>query len=486
MNFIVRNLFLANSFKQIAYSQIKTLRSHAVHVPPEEVSQIFDCGRLVSEKEWSKALELYNGNNPVGDDKRTAVSASKLFLTLSNLNKGVESINLMKYLEKNAGSVCQLPNVVALFVRICASADELSLEQRQIWVIKYLDKFPASCPVDLQISSDLIHGISLLPDWKERSTYLVETLQAGSQAYDRGQIVRIQLPLLASCIRFNRLTDLSELLHKISDCAGRNFSNTDCHYVINLSVSIVLKALKESSSKSFCTKLFIANVLGVLLEELERASSFEHGTGLLYLQKENADLLATEIMSSCLFGVTKWFELKDTYLTADSERCKACRKKLPPLQISQDTFRKLQTEFYRNAFQKHGFTANTSYAPYLRTTPEEQHRFKKFLDFYAPFDLIIDGLNVAHRHGFPRSQLSSRQKGKVALNLASYYSEAKQFRVLIVAKKHIERSWSPDVLRGLRKLDPKVKLFLSEVFILFILCKVTAFVLFRIYLMMML
>lgn len=71
-----------------------------------------------------------------------------------------------------------------------------------------------------------------------------------------------------------------------------------------------------------------------------------------------------------------------------SGTCKICQKNLTPVTISKKQFELLRTEFMANVV--------TGKNIYYNTTPEEWERFDSYIQETGPFDVIIDGLNVAY------------------------------------------------------------------------------------------
>nr|CAD7406658.1 unnamed protein product [Timema cristinae] len=71
--------------------------------------------------------------------------------------------------------------------------------------------------------------------------------------------------------------------------------------------------------------------------------------------------------------------------------CKSCRKHLLPVKLTKKEFEDL-----RDAFMKEVVIGSNVF---VKTSPEELQDFKMFLQRSQPFDVVIDGLNVAYSAG---------------------------------------------------------------------------------------
>jgi ribonuclease P protein 3 len=89
-------------------------------------------------------------------------------------------------------------------------------------------------------------------------------------------------------------------------------------------------------------------------------------------------------------------ELDGITLNFFSGVCKACRKSLNPINITKEEFRALQFAF----MDKVVVGADI----FRKTTPEEINEFKNFVKMTAPYDMVIDGLNIAFTGGPKKAQ----------------------------------------------------------------------------------
>ncbi|KAF6767893.1 hypothetical protein AHF37_05186 [Paragonimus kellicotti] len=78
-------------------------------------------------------------------------------------------------------------------------------------------------------------------------------------------------------------------------------------------------------------------------------------------------------------------------------KCPICNVRLPVFQTTNEMISGLAADFYQKALKGSGKDSL-----YLTTTPDELHTMNRFLaDQTAPFDCIIDFLNLMHQFGVP-------------------------------------------------------------------------------------
>lgn len=104
--------------------------------------------------------------------------------------------------------------------------------------------------------------------------------------------------------------------------------------------------------------------------------------------------------------------------------CKSCQKHLNTVPITEEEFRTLQCAFMDRVVVGKDVFRNT--------TPEEIKGFLHFVKMTAPYDMVIDGLNVAFTGGSkktlsPQSQARAVSIITVSANLCYRLFLKKQF-----------------------------------------------------------
>lgn len=72
-------------------------------------------------------------------------------------------------------------------------------------------------------------------------------------------------------------------------------------------------------------------------------------------------------------------------------QCRSCSNKLPNNQLNEAEFAELSKTFLDDVMIRRDV--------FLKTNPDELKKFKDFVEKTAPYDCVIDGLNVAFSHG---------------------------------------------------------------------------------------
>ncbi|KAH8386731.1 hypothetical protein KR093_002336 [Drosophila rubida] len=115
-------------------------------------------------------------------------------------------------------------------------------------------------------------------------------------------------------------------------------------------------------------------------------------------------------------------------------KCAACQQHLEHVAIGDADFVKLRDAFLdkvlirKDVFQK--------------STPEEVARFKQYVKQTAPYDCVIDGLNVAYSTG---NKKPPQQLAQLLATVVRYFKERRK-RVLVLGRQHM-RSWSKPAMQ---------------------------------------
>ncbi|MBN3294859.1 MRPP3 ribonuclease, partial [Amia calva] len=134
-------------------------------------------------------------------------------------------------------------------------------------------------------------------------------------------------------------------------------------------------------------------------------------------------------------SIKAWFESlpgnqwKGSWATINARGvCQSCKAGLESIQLSEDEYRQLRDSVMRDVIEGPDV--------FNKTTPEELETFKRFVKRKPPFDVVIDGLNVAN----------SSTQGNQSETLLAVVSQLVQdgLRVLVLGRKHMlrpSRSW---------------------------------------------
>ncbi|CAH2090267.1 unnamed protein product [Euphydryas editha] len=132
-----------------------------------------------------------------------------------------------------------------------------------------------------------------------------------------------------------------------------------------------------------------------------------------------------------------------TQIIQQSGKCRCCNKTLDCLTLSEEEFSILQ----KNVKEKLIVGSDL----FLKTSPDELNRFLDFINKTSPYDVVLDGLNIAYSVG--KSDINNRIK--VLGTVIDHFIQQKK-RILLLGRKHMLK-W-----RQLHYLTRKTESFFIE------------------------
>lgn len=161
---------------------------------------------------------------------------------------------------------------------------------------------------------------------------------------------------------------------------------------------------------------------------------------LLYLR--NNQLYPGE---SFAHSIKTWFESvpgeqwKGQFTTIQKNgQCSGCGKTIESIHLSPEEYELLKRKILIDVIDGGD--------QYKKTTPQELKRFQSFVEHCPPFDVVIDGLNVAKM--FPKARES-----QVLLKVVSQLAKS-NLRVLVLGRKHMtiqSARWRKDEMEKVQK-----------------------------------
>ncbi|KAI7804292.1 putative mitochondrial ribonuclease P protein 3 [Triplophysa rosa] len=131
---------------------------------------------------------------------------------------------------------------------------------------------------------------------------------------------------------------------------------------------------------------------------------------------------------------------------APSGECKSCKAPLESIQLTKEEYAQLKDRVMKDVIEGKDI--------FNKTTPEELESFKSFVKRRPPFDVVIDGLNVAN----------TTPKAAHSETLLEVISELEQqgLNILVLGRKHMLRpSWNWD-RQNMNKIKQKAHCFFTE------------------------
>ncbi|KAF5891345.1 mitochondrial ribonuclease P protein 3 isoform X1 [Clarias magur] len=180
------------------------------------------------------------------------------------------------------------------------------------------------------------------------------------------------------------------------------------------------------------------------------ASQREHKDKLLSVliyMRENQIYPEEKLVRS----IKEWFERlpdenwKGKFTSLDPRGvCQSCGTELESIQLTEEEYTQLKRRVMEDVIEGRDV--------FNKTTPEELESFKKFVKDRPPFDVIIDGLNVA----------CATPKCAKSETLLAVVSELQGLNVLVLGRKHMQqpsRNWNR---HDMNQIKQKAHCFFTE------------------------
>uniref|UniRef100_A0A675B338 Mitochondrial ribonuclease P catalytic subunit n=1 Tax=Anopheles darlingi TaxID=43151 RepID=A0A675B338_ANODA len=159
-------------------------------------------------------------------------------------------------------------------------------------------------------------------------------------------------------------------------------------------------------------------------ENLERLLQFTHDNAVFLSKRVGKELLSLPKDSGIMAHESR---------VTDHGKCAHCKESLTSIVVPQESFERLKERFLEAVL--------ISKEIFNKTTPEELGRFQKFLQKTIPYDVVIDGLNVAFSSGNHKNPaLYAKQ---IAAVVRHYVHQKK--RVLVIGRQHMDKWRSKDM-----------------------------------------
>ncbi|XP_021574911.1 mitochondrial ribonuclease P protein 3 isoform X2 [Carlito syrichta] len=136
-------------------------------------------------------------------------------------------------------------------------------------------------------------------------------------------------------------------------------------------------------------------------------------------------------------SIKTWFE---------SGQCSGCGKTIESIHLSPEEYDFLKGKIMRDVIDGGD--------QYKKTTPQELKRFENFVKSCPPFDIVIDGLNVAKM--FPKARES-----QVLLDVVSQLAK-QNLRLLVLGRKHMLRQHSRWRQNDMEKVQKQASCFFAD------------------------
>ncbi|KPJ06579.1 Mitochondrial ribonuclease P protein 3 [Papilio machaon] len=313
--------------------------------------------------------------------------------------------------------------------------------------LSYLDYLKSSTPV---LNIGVTNGILNLYYQKAKETPLIES--------EKEFILRTYEDLYA---KYNVLdySTAETLLHAV--CAIGEWkkalrvlddiiiSSTPSHSAYSTLIGTLFKCNKEKEAMDIIQRS-VADLRPLQCYaynewiEYYRRKYKTKGTIIKYLDKicwhisANSTLITKETADKIQNAyVSLGWKADFTKIRQDSGQCMSCNSSLDCLKISDEDFKLLQNDI------KNKLIVGSDL--FLKTSPKELSAFLKFVDATAPYDIVLDALNIAYavRNG------SHIQKMALLRTVVDHF-DRKNKKILLLGRKHMLK-WHKKTLEYLMR-----------------------------------
>ncbi|XP_020802770.1 mitochondrial ribonuclease P protein 3 [Drosophila serrata] len=333
-------------------------------------------------------------------------------------------------------------NVDAVILGVCSGPRQLALAKNYVEFLRSQGSEPNAATLGrlLRVYNAAYQERPLSATEHAEILKICETLQANHETLDAISCEHLIHGLVATNDDWQRALPLLEMMKVTSTpsvaaysaLAGKAFSSAEKPEHLELAWRL-LEEMALSRKLPRCEvylALFarIAKQPGKLPKQLRRLLQFLERHEILVSQRvaERLRDLAQQLPTPRIL------EAKVTQLGALG-KCQACQQHLQPVAISDEQFRQLSECFLERVLIRRDV--------FQRSSPEEVARFKKYVERTAPYDCVIDGLNVAYSTG---TKKSPQQLAKLVATVVRHFREQDK-RVLVLGREHM-RSWSKQAM----------------------------------------
>ncbi|KAL0828912.1 hypothetical protein ABMA28_003814 [Loxostege sticticalis] len=313
-----------------------------------------------------------------------------LLKVMVNSRKFDAALSFAEYLrstnkELNLGSINGL---LVLFYEM-GKVNELAEEHKTFILESYKDLYSKYKVLDSTTCEKLIHALCVIGEWKKALKVLDDIKLTSKPSHSAYSVI------IASLFQANKKSEAMKLIERsVSD------NRPIQHVAYAAWINYVLKKYKDKKT---------------LIKHLEEINVHIANNAVNVTEKTAQFIQET-------YTNLKW-DAQFTRIRKLDGQCMCCNEKLDCLKITEEEFISLQGNIKEKLIVGSDL--------FLKTSPEELDRFLQFVDETAPYDVVLDALNIAYvaRNG---------NLDKVGiLNMVVNYFESRNKKMLLLGRKHM-------------------------------------------------
>lgn len=328
-------------------------------------------------------------------------------------------------------------NVDAIILGLCSKAEQLPVAKSYLKHLQAQGLKPNAATMGrlLRVYNAAYHTRELSDEEQSEIMQICDSLQNAHAILDASSCENLIHGLVATTQYWQRALPLLDMMNLTTTpsvsaytaLAVKAFSSDQPELGWRL-LEEMLQARKLPKCEIFLALLaHYARDVQTLGAQLERLFSF----------LELYDIVISDLVAQQLLALAQRLPQQLQVTATGLERfgkCCACQQNLQHVAISDAQFVELRESFLQKVLIRNDV--------FQKTTPQELQRFKQYVEKTAPYDCVIDGLNVAYSTG---NKKPPEQLAKLLATVVRYFKE-RQKRVLVLGRQHM-RNWSKPIMK---------------------------------------
>ncbi|XP_024051767.2 mitochondrial ribonuclease P catalytic subunit [Terrapene carolina triunguis] len=254
---------------------------------------------------------------------------------------------------------------------------------------------------------------------------------------------------LSGSNRWREALSLLEEIKKVMTPSKGNYGDCIKGALNNQEINLACELYHEMLAKGLIPNLDTLQVVfdtGKCVKDDQLNSEL---LGILLYLRENQLYPGEALMQS----IKLWFESIpgekwEGHLTTikNSGKCPVCNQNLEAIHLSQEEYNALKEKIIKDVIQ--------GTDTFRKTTPQELEEFQNFVGNHSPYDIVIDGLNVAN--------VSKKRNQSQTLLDVVFHLAQQNVRLLVLGRKHMltgSHSWKRHMVAAMQK---KADFFFAE------------------------
>ncbi|KAH8418984.1 hypothetical protein KR222_011385 [Zaprionus bogoriensis] len=323
-------------------------------------------------------------------------------------------------------------NVDAVILGMCSSAEKLPLAKSYMRFLQAQGATPNAATLGrlLRVYHAAYQTRPLTEKEQAEVLQICDVLQGAHELLDASSCEYLIHGLVATTQHWQRAVPLLEMMKLTSTPTTAAYSALASKAFSAQQPELAWRLLEEmlQARKLPKCEVYLAHLASSAAQPQTLRAQLERL--LLFLERHDILISATVAEQLLLLAqrLPKQLKASSTRLDATG-KCGVCQQHLQRVAISDAQFAELRESFLQKVLIRHDV--------FQKSTPEEVKRFKRHVQQTAPYDCVIDGLNVAYSMG---AKKPPQQLARLLATVVRHFKERRK-SVLVLGRQHM-RQWS--------------------------------------------